>query len=187
MPAMETTEKLNSIDQSLSKQIKKLLSVISKLEFQEVCQFNLGEGIGKVPLGELKYPGVYLVEIKNDNKFDTFNSWVENFRHGWENEAYYKKFVPNLKKKRVIHHKELNEWVPIYLGKSKDIGSRLKCHIYQELYQKTFALKLLARQNLKEDTFKFSTIRLEVNNYDWIVPIIERNLRDKLNPIIGRQ
>lgn len=67
------------------------------------------------------------------------------------------------------------------------MGGRVKEHIFKELGKNTFALKLMERTNLKNETFRLSTIKLEVENYDWIVPVIENSLRNRINPIIGRQ
>lgn len=126
----------------------------------------------------MNYSGIYFIELKNNKKFDTFNLWVDEFKKGWENEKYLRKFAPNLKKKRVIQHKELNDWSPIYIGKSKNIRSRVSEHIYLDLHRNTFALKLFARDNLREDNFRLSTLRIDVKNYDLIVPVIEKKIEE---------
>jgi len=75
----------------------------------------------------------------------------------------------------------------LYIGKSRNIGSRIHGHIYKELHKTTFALKLQARKNLKNEIFRLKTIRIDVKNYDAIVPRIEWQLRNKINPLIGKQ
>ena len=45
----------------------------------------------------------------------------------------------------------------------------------------------MARKNLKDETFRLSAIKIEVENYDAIVPRIEWQLRNRINPIIGKQ
>lgn len=51
----------------------------------------------------------------------------------------------------------------------------------------TYALKLYERKNLSDSRFRISTIEVNVNNYNTIVPKVEAALRDDLKPIIGRQ
>jgi len=94
----------------------------------------------------------------------------------------HKEFTPCIKKKRISVHSSLttnlNEWIPLYIGKSKKINRRVEKHIFKELNKTTYALKLKARGNLNDETFKLKTIKLEVTNYDSILPIIEKILRD---------
>ncbi len=183
-------KELKDIDTEITSQIESLSKIINHLQFNEKCQFNLNnqqEIIQNKILTELKYPGIYLIEIKNDNEFNSFESWIENFKIKWHDEKYLKKFVPNVKEKRIFAHKELNDWIPIYIGKSKNIGGRVFEHIYKELEKTTFALKLLARENLYNETFRLSTICINVKNYDVIVPEIEKEMRNRINPILGKQ
>lgn len=81
----------------------------------------------------------------------------------------------------------MESWVPIYLGKCRNIASRVIGHLELGLDQPTTALKLESRHNLKGKVFRLSTVRVDVVNYDLIVPSLERALRDKYNPILGRQ
>lgn len=164
------------------------MSNYSDEKLNKICEFKLNKiHIPEIPWGTLKYPGIYLIEIKNDKKFSSFESWVVNFKNEWEDEKYLKCFTPNLKKKRIKQHTNLEEWIPIYIGKSKKIEGRIHEHIFKELHKTTFALKLNARENLENDKFRLKTIKCEVDNYDLIVPIIESQLRNKINPLIGKQ
>ena len=179
---------LNDIDSEISKSVGKLEILISELLFTEICNFKLNEShVHEIPWGSLKYSGIYLIEIKNNKKHHSFSSWLEEFRKKWEDEKYHKKWTPSLKKKRAEKHVELKEWIPIYIGKSKKIEGRIHEHIFKEIHKTTFALKLNARLNLKNETFRLQTIKCDVKNYDMLVPFIESNLRDKINPIIGKQ
>ena len=45
----------------------------------------------------------------------------------------------------------------------------------------------MARENLKNDNFRLSAININVENYDAIVPKIEWQLRERINPLIGKQ
>ena len=179
---------INRIDSEISISAKKLKEEVKNLNFKEICEFNLNkEHISEIPWGTLKYPGIYLIEIKNDGNSDSFDTWIENFKSKWEDEKYLKCFTPNLKKKRIEKHTELTEWIPIYIGKSKRIEGRVHEHIFKELHKTTFALKLNARENMENERFRLKTIKCEVDNYNMIVPAIESQLRDKINPLIGKQ
>ena len=95
--------------------------------------------------------------------------------------------MSNLRKVRINQHTELKELIPMYIGKSKQIGGRVRQHIYKELGKPTFALKLNARENMRNKTFRLNVIRVPPENYDWVMPVIEKTLRNRINPIIGRQ
>ena len=180
-------EKIKSIDYELKKQFETLNQIIGEVDFNEILEFKLDEAGNKIPWNDIVYPGIYLLEIKNNSTHLSFNEWVDNFKSEWEDEEYLRRFTPNLKKMRIKAHKELNDWIPLYIGKSKNIGSRIHEHIYKELEKTTFALKLMARRNLRNETFRLKTIKIEVENYDAIVPRIEWQLRNRINPIIGKQ
>jgi len=180
-------EIIKSIDNELKKQFETLNQIIGEIDFNELLEFKLDEAGNKIPWNDIVYPGIYLLEIKNNSTHLSFNEWVDNFKSEWEDEEYLRRFTPNLKKMRIKAHKELNDWIPLYIGKSKNIGSRIHEHIYKELEKTTFALKLMARRNLRNETFRLKTIKIEVENYDAIVPRIEWQLRNRINPIIGKQ
>lgn len=181
-------ERIKAIDKVITTSVAALKKEIELLNFNEICEFKLNkEHIPEIPWGTLNYPGIYLLEIKNNGKFDSFETWVNDFKKKWEDEAYRRWFTPNLKKKRIEKHTSLEEWIPIYIGKSKRIEGRVHEHIFKELTKTTFALKLNAREHLQSEIFRLKTIKCEVENYDLILPIIESELRDRINPLIGRQ
>jgi len=158
------------------------------LEFVPKCEFTLENCNISIPWNDIKGKGVYFIEIKNNGNFNDFNSWVENFRIEWEALIYKDKFVSNLKKKRIIGQgTKFDEWIPLYIGKSNNISGRVWEHIHKRLDQKTFALKLNAREHAKKETFRLSVIQIPTDNYNMIMPVIENTLRKKLNPIIGKQ
>ena len=179
--------KIEQIDKEINKQLELLKDKVKLIELEEICEFKIDEASDKIPWNDLVYKGIYLLEIKNDKRFTDFSSWIKDFKDTWENIDYRKKFTPNTKKIRIKAHKELNEWIPLYIGKSRNVGSRIHGHIYKELHKTTFALKLMARKNLKNETFRLKSIEVDVHNYDSIVPKIEWQLRNRINPIIGKQ
>lgn len=179
-------KQLKDINIKLKAINKELIEVAKVLEFEFVCEFNL-KNCDEIPWENIDCKGIYFIEIKNNYLFKDFKTWVENFRNEWENEIYKKNFVPNLKNIRIKRHSELNEWIPLYIGKSKKIKTRIFEHIYKELGKTTFALKLNSREHIKKESFRLSIVKVETDNYDWVMPVFEKTLRDKHNPIIGRQ
>jgi hypothetical protein len=178
---------IESIDLEFSKQLKLLESVVDNMTFIKICQFQVKKDIQVIPWDELEYPGIYLIEVKNNDKFLTFAEWVKEFRGRWEDQKFIKKFTPNFKKKRIQAHSKLYEWIPLYLGKSRNISKRIYDHIFKELDKPTYAMKLFARDNMRNEIFRIQAIQLKVKNYDTIIPKVEKQLRDALNPLIGRQ
>ena len=134
--------------------------------------------------------GIYFFEIKKNTSVD-FSEWIEKFKLKFrgEKKEFLHKFTPNIIEKRVSYHlkQENSEWVPFYIGKSKDIKKRVSDHIETTLGKPPFALKLLGRRNLIDETFRLSYIPIKVTNYDVIVPLVEKTLRDLKNPIVGKQ
>jgi len=179
---------LNEVDAIITKSKLLIKEAIADLSFQEICEFKLNkQHIPEIPWGTLKYAGLYLLEIKNQGRFNTFSDWVEDFETRWADKKYVKSFTSNLKKKRIEKHTELNNWIPMYIGKSKMIEGRVHEHIFKELHKTTFALKLNARENLFNETFRLKTLKCDVENYSVIMPILESSFRDEINPIIGKQ
>ena len=177
----------SKVEKKLKEINSELIEYANLLEFEKICEFDMQNCHSEIPWKELEYSGIYFIEIKNDLKFSDFTSWVTNFREEWEDSKYKTHFVSNLRKKRINTHKELNEWIPIYIGKSKKISGRIHEHIYKELGKPTFALKINARENIKKEKFRLSVIKVSTENYDWVLPLFEKTLRNKINPIIGRQ
>ncbi|HVU58096.1 MAG TPA: hypothetical protein VHD83_23710 [Puia sp.] len=179
---------LQQIDQALTAQLDLLKESARGLALSPICEFELKEeSLNKIPWQDHHYPGIYFIEIKNDNKYTSFADWASAFQNSWMDERYRKKFVANPKKSRISRHTELSEWIPLYIGKSRNISNRVQEHINLGLDKPTFAMKLKVRDHLKEDRFRLSTIRVDIYNYDWIMPILEKSFRDRFHPIVGRQ
>jgi hypothetical protein len=128
-----------------------------------------------------------LIEVENNTTCDDFESWFNQFQFNWELPKYKKCWTPNSKKKRVEKHTVLGQWIPLYIGKSKRVSKRLTTHLNLKLEQPTTSLKLKARTNMNSLNFRFSAIMVDVKNYDIIMPMFEKILRDQINPILGRQ
>lgn len=175
--------KLDRLYDEANKSLEKLIEN-SKPEF--VCTFNVLEGL-KIDYKDLNYQGIYFIELKVNDRDFSYEEWIVDFKSKWEDVRFLKKFTPNTKKKRIKMHSEVREWMPLYLGKSKNIGDRLNGHINQPLHKSTFALKLAARDNLGNPQYRVSTLKVPVSNYDLIAPQIEKSFRDRYNPLVGKQ
>lgn len=180
-------EKIKTIDTTLTKLLAGFAQLVASVPFQERGNlFNADE------VAAHDYPGIYLIEVcTRSASVQTLTDWISTFRDEWMHEMYRDMFVANPQKKRMKLHLaagHLKEWMPIYIGKSKNISSRLREHISMELGKKTFAMKLDARPTMKTRQWRFSTISLEgVENYGVIAPQMESALRDCYHPIVGRQ
>lgn len=185
------TNSLENINQKLSEIIIDLDNCINnnlKTSFQIKSHFAQ-DGIG-IDYLDLNYSGVYLIEVLNEEKNIPFANWIDEFSNKWM--QFSGNFTPSIIKKRKSYHIDKRttlEWIPLYLGISQKISDRVKGHIDLKMGQKTFALKLAERTNLKGKKFRLSTIRIDVNLdvYELMLPRIEKKLREVINPIVGRQ
>jgi len=176
-----------NIDKELSALLLKIKDTALKSKFTEVATFKIEKAHDRIPWELLENPGIYLIEIKNSGEHTDFDTWFKEFEKLWADKKYQGWYTPSIKKKRIIAHKTVSEWIPIYIGKSKKISTRINSHLNKKLIQKTFALKLLERTNLYPETFRLSKIDLLLSNYDTIAPIYELEKRNLINPIIGKQ
>ena len=180
------------LDLSLLKIVEEIKAASKELCFKKHCEFILNQNLSKDIIKDLEFKGVYLIEIKNSSSEQKFTDWVADFENLWLNGLTNDKnsYTPKLIKKRVIFHKQhnqLEEWIPLYIGKSKNIKKRLAEHLFKKLNQPTYSLKLLERENIYNNVFRISAVNIDVKNYDIIMPIIESELRKHINPILGRQ
>ena len=175
-----------SIDEKISAIQVELREYSQTLKFTELCEFSMNN-LESILWQELDCQGLYLIEIKNDLKYNIFNEWANEFCEKWQDERYVKRWVSNPKKMRLAKHKELGDWIPLYIGKSRKIKDRIHEHIHLKLEQPTTGLKLKVRDNMQNETFRISFINIPTQNYDWVMSKLERILRDRINPIIGRQ
>lgn len=196
---------LNNSCYIIEKELAKIAEIAMNSEFEEICEFKV-DIIENTPIFDClkidgKVQGIYLIEIKRDVLQD-YNNWIsiltKRFRGREDNEKYFlHKFTPNIIEKRKMKHKDSNkDWVPFYLGKSKDIRNRLMIHIFSPLGKPPFALKLKDRKNTQEEhVFRDEIFRLKVINlncisakvYDSVVSHFEKILREKYSPIVGKQ
>lgn len=170
------------LDQQVTRVLANFDRQTAVLRFKPVCDIT-----DRARIDKLAYPGLYRIDIENDGQHKDFSEWIEWFMPLWHDPQLKDKFVPNLKKVRLAQHVSLRAWVPLYIGKARNIATRVNAHIDQPIDKRTFALKLGVRKNLAGQRFRVSVIRFEVDNYDVFLPRLESNMRAKYHPIAGKQ
>lgn len=180
-------EKILAIDCRLSDMLKEFDVLASSMKFKRV-----GNLLDEDLVAKQSYPGIYLIEVNTRNSgFATLDQWIDTFQRQWRGKKYELKFAPNPHKRHIDAHLELgklNEWMPIYIGKSLHVDRRLKEHVKLPLEKRTFAMKLEARKTMISRQWRFQTINLKgIQSYDVIAPKIESAMRNRHHPIVGRQ
>ncbi len=174
--------RIAQLDEQLSNLFEGFNAIANDLNMGVICDLA-----DKSKIEQQKYPGIYRIDISTAGTALGVAEWIETLRGEWEHEDFLKKFTPNFKKKRIAEHKQLTEWMPLYLGKSKTVGKRVLEHINLGLEKSTFALKLNARAGMAKRKFRLSTLELRVKNYDLIAPALESALRNRFHPLVGKQ
>lgn len=140
-----------------------------------------------------KKRGIYFFEIKF-NSIDTNISKEEMalyLKNEWNLSERGSK--PSIIKGKVEKYNIKNgDWIPFYIGKSRDLNDRVGQHIkFVRETKKTYALRLneLTSGIFKDADYRVRIIELDEYSGDkyWIVEIIESIIRNQINPICGRQ
>lgn len=176
------TNELKKLIDALDRLFGSFPKISDEVVFEYVCGLDDSQAISK-----LDYPGLYLIEIHTGGGPNEVNHWISELQLEWEHEDYKKKHTSNFKKVRIKAHTELPEWMPLYIGKSKKVSKRVWEHIHLELEKPTYAMKIAARPTMAKRKFRLSVYRLPKEHYDIIAPKLESAMRQKLNPLIGRQ
>ena len=136
-------------------------------------------------------PGLYYFEAKFN--FQDFNK-LEEFGNKWGviRKTKEPKGVSRYYPERAKHHKKRLKrygFIPFYLGKREDISNRIIGHLDGIKESGTYSLKLRSRPEIiKGITFRYSYINFDLENDSYFgVELLERELREIFNPIIGKQ
>lgn len=148
------------------------------------------DGLNELELSELA--GIYYIEahfpFKTAKALIDFGDKWGKFRSKEDLPIGISRYYQN----RANNHTELiekSEYIPFYLGKATNIKLRIMEHLNGSLDSDTYSLKLKSRPEIiKNINFKISYITLDINQDAYFgVELIEKNLRGRLNPIIGKQ
>jgi hypothetical protein len=173
---------LVDIDTRISEALLPLRNIAALVDMPLVCELA-----DEVEIARHNYSGLYRIDVQTPGASADLHEWVNALRCEWEHEDFKNCSTPSLKKKRISRHTSLLEWMPLYLGKSKNVANRVLEHINLPLVKTTFALKLKSRPAMAMRAFRLHTLRVQVENYDVVVPVLERALRDRFHPLIGKQ
>ena len=125
-----------------------------------------------------KKQGIYLFELNLDSGILNGSkraTRISDFAKNWakkKNDSFFSSSV--IKKRLNLRTNYDEQWLPLYIGKNKDLYKRIVEHIELSPQKNTYAMKLKHRPNVHGLEFRVSTIELDVKNYDFIVPHIER-------------
>ena len=185
---------ITEFDTQISSYIFKLEEKLEDISFDisKSKQFLISKELDSKSLFNYeKKQGVYLFELNLDNENlvgKKRSTKIINFSKDWSKKKHDSFFSSSVIKKRLKLRENFDEkWLPIYIGKNKDIYKRIGEHIDLSPKKNTYAMKLKHRCNLHGLEFRVSIIEVDVTNYSFIVPHIERSLREKYHPIIGKQ
>jgi len=136
-------------------------------------------------------PGLYYFEAKFN--FKDFNK-LEEFGIKWGviRKTKEPKGVSRYYPERAAHHTnrlQRNGFIPFYLGKREDISDRIISHLDGTVESGTYSLKLRSRPEIINGiTFRYSYVNFDINTNSYFgVELLERELREVFNPIIGKQ
>ena len=191
---MNYEKTINTFDKKISEYVEALVNDLGEIRFdaEQSIKFTLSqEMIQESFIANKKQKGVYLFELNLESELLNGSkrfTKIKNFANEWSKKNQNSFFSSSVIKKRLEAKVNFNEqWLPLYIGKSKDIDKRIKEHIHLSPNKNTYSMKLKHRTNLEGLEFRVSIIEINVENYDFIVPHIERILRDVYCPIIGKQ
>lgn len=185
---------IQKFDEDISSHVKQLETEIANIKFDpsKAFEFVLDDTFNSTVFKQQpKQKGLYLFEVDLDSMYPNSkkrDTRIKKFADEWQMKKYNSFFSSSIIKKRLkTYEKYDKQWLPMYLGKNHDVYKRLTEHIELSPQKHTYAMKLRHRTNLNSMKFRVSVIELDVENYDFIVPHLERALREEYCPIIGKQ
>ena len=185
-------EDFKTIEESLEKlnaDIKDFAESKS-LVFKVITPFTLNSEVTlEEKLKNLNVKGIYFLEIKKNNEYQSFDAWSKDFKKKWDNDKIIK--TPKIAEGRLKMRPQSEnidslEWIPFYIGKSEKIKDRVVQHLTKPIDSTTSALKLRGRKSLYGMEFRLSVIEINTDKYDLVMHKIEQILRNKYNPIVGK-
>lgn len=134
--------------------------------------------------------GIYVFWVSFDCEFKDYSSLFQLWRTSPEGK---KIIAPAMIKKRFVPILRGKEYC-LYIGKSEDLSKRISQHIHLSAEKNTYGLKLSQMIHLHPIwTVSYSYYQLvdspelNLDAYRAILVILERRLREKLKPLIGKQ
>lgn len=136
-------------------------------------------------------PGLYFIEIKfpfrtEEGLIDFVGRWGTKGGDGLQ-KATSRSYANRAK--RHLQKVKAGEFVPLYLGKNKNVRSRLIQHLTGKTDAATYGLKLLSRSAVLEGCqLRAGAVDFTINRDAYFcIALLEAALRDKIHPIVGKQ
>jgi len=136
-----------------------------------------------------KEPGLYLFEI--NLRVTPTAELLTKFGNKWNTDRIQAgtspRFYPGKVNKALTARDA--DWVPFYLGKEENIKKRVSQHIAGPNNKKTSALRLQDNATLfKEADLRVGYAQIAIpKDLHFLLGLIEKAVRSRLNPIVGRQ
>lgn len=150
---------------------------------------NIDAWLSKIPDGK----GIYFFEMKLPQSDTDIDESIRSFGESWACwKADKNGSTPSFNKGKALQVKENmtdDGWVPLYLGKRSNLKSRIQEHVYRPTNAKTSALRLTDRSDeLIHHRFRVSYLTFDLSNDEYkLMSFLEAALRNRLQPILGRQ
>lgn len=170
-----------------------LLPKLENETIQSLDQTNLkvdflNKEIKNLP-NNLKY-GIYLFKIIPKKEFS-----INSFQTEWNKKNDLIK-TPKIYPRRIELQKESREVFDFYIGKSEKLSYRIKEHCFQKITSTTYGMKLEHQKYLIENAtlsvsfFEVSNKLIDVKQkpiIQFVITNLEKKLRERYNPWIGKQ
>jgi phenylpyruvate tautomerase PptA (4-oxalocrotonate tautomerase family) len=188
---MEIDNYIKTIQESCTDFIKQnLVKVLTQIEQNKTLLDNNYTEI-KIDHIDKKSWGVYVFYINPQKEILTY----DDLKNLWKTDLNDKPLQSPTVIKGKFKVLTAGKSACFYVGKSENLASRISQHIHQSTKPSTYGLKISEHNRLHSDnTFAYSYFVLKTNPADKIkdgmkclLVTLERHLRDKLKPLIGKQ
>lgn len=167
---------LKKFDENLKKISEEIKSEVDKINLDKIPSYEFK--LSEYESSQIKNcQGIYIFYIQKKS--------LDKFEIKWGNNI--KKATPKIIKNRIKDHTNTIDWIPLYIGKSEKVISRIAQHITLKKESTTSSMKLRAREKFNEDIFAVRIIPLKTEHYSFIAHYIESELRKTINPIVGKK
>lgn len=175
--------RIPDIDRQITQLLQPVPAIAAAIQMPVICGLEDEAAVER----ETSFPGLYRIDVSTVGHQGDLVQWLASFKADWECDSAKGGKGSALIKKRLLQHKTLQEWMPVYVGKSRNVAERVASHIHLPFSSSTYGLKLKARPGLALRAFRLHAIELKVVNYDVLAPALESALRERFHPLIGRQ
>lgn len=180
---------LESTSTNWQKMLPSLL-VKAQTELSEnFCKVNFDKNFVHGLPDSLEY-GIYLFRIKRKEGFCPIE-----FQKQWKSTQLPRK-VPSISLKRFEKRNDVDKGFYFYIGKSEKLTSRIKEHCFLKTDSSTYSLKLKYQKYLLQfvDVYVsyFEITNKNIDDLDkpiiqFIITNLEKELRERYNPWVGKQ